>query len=155
MIRALAVAVLALVAVGVAGADHPGDRDEFKVVIGYDLEGTWCTNVLTYNGMEIPWYADTPAMVFVFKAGWCDLKTRWSRKTTGGKYVVRRGGEIDIFFETQSSVREEPLKGLYKIAGDSLTLCYRESGSCKERPVDFESKKGSGHYLLVLKRLKP
>ena len=45
-----------------------------------------------------------------------------------------------------------PLLGIYELDGDTLRTCYAPAG--KERPKDFECKKGSGHTLTVWKREK-
>ena len=45
-----------------------------------------------------------------------------------------------------------PLLGIYELDGDTLRTCYALAG--KERPKDFECKKGSGHTLTVWKREK-
>jgi uncharacterized protein (TIGR03067 family) len=42
------------------------------------------------------------------------------------------------------------LKGIYKVEGDKLTICY--GGFGKERPGEFASTAGSGAILTVLKR---
>jgi uncharacterized protein (TIGR03067 family) len=45
------------------------------------------------------------------------------------------------------------VKGIYKLDGDSLTICVAEPG--KERPKAFKTSEGSGHMLFVFKRAKP
>jgi uncharacterized protein (TIGR03067 family) len=47
---------------------------------------------------------------------------------------------------------DKELKGIYEIKGDSLKMCFAESG--KDRPTEFKSEADSGHILLVLKRKK-
>ena len=43
------------------------------------------------------------------------------------------------------------LLGIYKLDGDSLTLCWAKKGA---RPTEFASKEGSNHVLFVLRRIK-
>ena len=54
--------------------------------------------------------------------------------------------------ETSSDKGNETGNGIYKIEGDTATICVATFG--KERPKTFESKKGTGDVLTVLKRVK-
>jgi hypothetical protein len=45
--------VLALVAVGVAGADNAKDKDEGKAVVTFKLDGSWGTSRITYDGQTV------------------------------------------------------------------------------------------------------
>jgi uncharacterized protein (TIGR03067 family) len=44
--------------------------------------------------------------------------------------------------------------GIYRVVGDTLTLCYSRTGSAR-RPTAFESPEGSGINLIILKRARP
>lgn len=56
---------------------------------------------------------------------------------------------------TQTSEGENKGKttlSIYEIEGDTLKICSAEPG--KDRPAEFSSKSGSGHFLRVFKREK-
>ena len=46
-------------------------------------------------------------------------------------------------------------KGIYRLAGDSLTICDNAPNLDKERPTAFAAKAGSGDVLVTFKRAKP
>ena len=58
---------------------------------------------------------------------------------------------IDFTYE-DGPAKGTTLKGIYKIEGDTLTICY--GGFGKDRPTEFASKPGSGTILIVQKRAK-
>jgi uncharacterized protein (TIGR03067 family) len=58
---------------------------------------------------------------------------------------------LDLTF-TAGPDKDQSVRGIYQLAGDTLTLCFAEPG--KERPKELASKEGSGHLLFVFKRVK-
>jgi uncharacterized protein (TIGR03067 family) len=51
---------------------------------------------------------------------------------------------------TEGDLKGKSALGIFKLAGDTLTMCYVMPG--KERPTAFESQPQSGAFLLVWKR---
>ena len=59
--------------------------------------------------------------------------------------------EIDL--TPAAGVKRPPSLGIYKLAGDTLTICFdQEPGAA--RPKSFESPAGSAVLVLTLKRVK-
>ena len=58
--------------------------------------------------------------------------------------------QIDIEVLSNPGEGKASLLGIYKLEGDKLTICLGQ-----ERPTKFESAKGSGNSLFVLRRQKP
>ncbi len=91
------------------------------------------------------------------------------RVNAGGKYTVtpKDGKPIPGAFKvdatkkprTMDMMPEEgrykgkTLLGVYEVDGDTLKVCFAEPG--KDRPTEFISKAGSGHVLVLHKRVKP
>jgi uncharacterized protein (TIGR03067 family) len=46
-------------------------------------------------------------------------------------------------------------KGIYRLAGDTLTICDNAPNLDKGRPPAFQAKAGSGDVLITFKRAKP
>jgi uncharacterized protein (TIGR03067 family) len=85
---------------------------------------------------------------------------------TADRYKSERGGQVlfDSTYRTDAStspariemigtegdLKDKAALGIYKLEGDTLTMCYVMPG--KERPVAFESQPQSGAFLVVWKR---
>jgi uncharacterized protein (TIGR03067 family) len=63
----------------------------------------------------------------------------------------KKPAQYDITYE-DGPAKGTTLKGIYKIDGDTLTMC--SGGIGKDRPTEFASKAGSGTVLVVSKRVK-
>jgi uncharacterized protein (TIGR03067 family) len=63
---------------------------------------------------------------------------------------VKNPGHMDITHK-DGPAKGKTFKGIYKIDGDTFTMCF--SGPDKDRPTDFDCKPGSGTILVVHKRV--
>ncbi len=59
------------------------------------------------------------------------------------------------FKHTGGSQKGKTWQGIYKFAGEILTICDNAADIQKERPSGFDTKPGSGRVLVVFKRDKP
>ena len=59
--------------------------------------------------------------------------------------------QIDIT-PTDGDEKDKVIHGIYSLEKDELKICIARGD--KERPTEFESKEGSGHMLVTLKRAK-
>ena len=87
--------------------------------------------------------------------------------TEEGKYMVALGELKDLgklaldpsrkpaamdITGTKGPNKDKTVKAIYKIEGDTLTICYATGGDA--RPAKFESKPDSKQFLVVYKREK-
>jgi uncharacterized protein (TIGR03067 family) len=126
---------------------NPGDRvkEELK-----RLAGTWQTVLWEMDGKKAP-ERNRPHILVSDAEG-----NVWVQQD--GKVVL--AGSIRIDPAARPTVRDvtwtkgdnagKTVLGIYKIDGDTLTLCYALPG--KDRPTEFTSKAGSGLGLIVYQR---
>jgi uncharacterized protein (TIGR03067 family) len=131
-----------------------GDAKEEAVVKDLTaLKGTWRVVSATRDGNKL---TDEQIKNIRFTIG------------EGGQALVKNGEQI--LFE--GTIKIDPTKipktedaqtsegenkgkttlSIYEIEGDTLKICSAEPG--KDRPAEFSSKPGSGHFLRVFKREK-
>jgi uncharacterized protein (TIGR03067 family) len=150
--RVVAGAIWGLVAVGPVGADNPKNLDEFRADQTLKLEGEWGTNrVYRDDGgiFEAQLNSGLPFIVLAVEGNHFTLIV--GGKKRGGGFCSaydKESGEVDL--TTTTGVQ----KGIFHLDGEgTLILCLAEPG--KDRPTGFESKEGSGHVFLKLKKQKP
>ena len=144
----LAVAVLAL---GFAPAPFPkpprpdGAKEELK-----KLEGTWLVVRRTRQGSPVPQRGVTTVVIagdrlqFIVDGM---VRTEWTITLD----VTKTPRVFD-----RTKVGKPPgvvLRGIYRLEGDTLTLCYRQEGTAAQRPTDFDASK-PGAWLQVSTRKK-
>jgi uncharacterized protein (TIGR03067 family) len=114
------------------------------------LEGTWRVTSLVYQaGPELPrWeWVDFHGEVLT---GGVHL-----RRPDRGWYRVnpdKRPMWIDYARFLSGQKKGPVVRGIYRLRGDTLTLCFSRPGT--KRPRSFTARPGSGKTLLVLKRRK-
>ena len=117
---------------------------------GHKLEGDWTCTYAVVDGKPVP-----------------DSKVQILRLTlTSKRYTTQMGPEtlFDSTYTTdptkspkhiemvgtEGAMRGKSALGIYELDDDKLTICYTMPGN--PRPTEFESKLGSGAYLVTWKR---
>jgi uncharacterized protein (TIGR03067 family) len=140
--------LLMIAAVGAAaGAPRPKDKEERTPVD--PPAGEWSVEKIEEDGEVLR--SKNPAAV------------EWTARFTPNKWILsaRRSTIADqrVGYYQNGSVFEMDLspedpktmrKGIWKIDGDRLLLCYGAPGA--DRPTDFAAPKDSGRKLYTLKR---
>jgi uncharacterized protein (TIGR03067 family) len=65
--------------------------------------------------------------------------------------TLRNPRRIDVTF-TDSGKFATPLFGIWTVEGNVLQICFARSAHRVQRPAEFETKDGTGYFLVVLKR---
>lgn len=111
------------------------------------LLGEWVVESHIASGKPIP-IRDKPERVMITRDLWKvgkELKTESNLSLDPTKDPPH----IDVWVPTQGE--EARVRGIYKLDGDTLTVCYSLG---TERPTKLESLPKSGNWLITLKRVK-
>ena len=129
-----------MTAVSVGADDKPGKLDPAKLV------GDWAITESTKAGEKAD-KADgvvaTTKEKMTLKAG--DLTFVFGYKIDDKPAPM--GIDLDLL---EPEMFKSKAKGIVKLDGDKLTLCYHPMGG--DRPKGFESTKENGNYLFVMKK---
>jgi uncharacterized protein (TIGR03067 family) len=138
----------ALVSLGFAPAPVPkpikpdANKDDLK-----KLQGAWVRVHLTINGK--PRQAN------------CTITIRGDRlqfPVPSDAWLIHldpsKKPKVFDYKGATPSVKDIDYRGVYRIEGDTLTICMRQGGAEKDRPHDFDANK-QGLWLQVFKRKKP
>jgi uncharacterized protein (TIGR03067 family) len=114
------------------------------------ITGIWETQKAVVAGMEVP----IPPMAFEFTAdGQLNIRDPKRADVKQNMYKVdstKSPAELDWALRGKA---EQTLRGIYKIDGNTLTLCF-EDGFDGKRPDKFESLAGTKKMLWTLKRVE-
>ena len=141
---------LMLLAAGLlVAADKPEDANKKDLE---QMQGDWVADSMVIDGNRL---ADDEAQVrFRTVKGDTYAVTLYDKPLGKGTFTIdatKKPKTIDARPATADK-DAPPLLGIYEIDGDTYRTCFAPAG--KERPKDFECKKGSGHTLTVWKREK-
>jgi uncharacterized protein (TIGR03067 family) len=122
---------------------------------GADLVGEWVVETSIYGGRPRALAKNPLSYVFDADGTWTFHR---EGREIGNTRAYRHDPEADpptivLKYEPTEQDGAEAF-GIYKIDGDTLTLCYGRPGSTI-RPTVFASPEGSGINLVVLRRARP
>jgi uncharacterized protein (TIGR03067 family) len=116
------------------------------------MQGEWEFTAQTGEGIEVP--------ASLLKQTRLTIDGDTFRVTSGGE-VVQEGTQTIDSAQTPKAVdvtvtggndKGKKWLGIYKIDGDTVTLCFDPTG--KKRPTEFKAEKGSGYFMNVHTRIK-
>jgi uncharacterized protein (TIGR03067 family) len=140
-------ALLLGVAVTVAA---PGPKESPKKEAP-GIVGAWTLEKMEFGGMALP-VSDVGQLSLTFGAdGAVVARKNGQVEPDGGRfthYPKKSPAEIDLT-EGRAGGKDMTIKGIYKIDGETLTLCMTPMG---DRPTKFES--AGQTILMVFKRMK-
>jgi uncharacterized protein (TIGR03067 family) len=143
--------VCLVVGVGPTAADEKDDAVKKDLAA---LAGTWVPVSVEIDGRKLGDEELKGVAVTYGASG--KISVRRGDKVIGeGTFKIDPGKKPKAIDYKQTSEGEDKGKtalGIYEVEGDTLKLCTVPEG--KERPAEFSSKPGSGHYLRVYKREK-
>jgi len=134
-------------AVGAPGKESPA-KDPPSIV------GEWVGEKAVAGGKEQP--VPAGGITFTFTAdGKMTVKEGARDKTDTGAYKTdakKDPAEIDII--PPEDKKEPTVLGIYKVDGDTLTLCFARGKAGPARPSKFEAPEGTDAIVITLKRAK-
>jgi uncharacterized protein (TIGR03067 family) len=145
------VLVIGVLAGPLPGAGPAGDKAITKDRAAYT--GTWRVVSLEVDGNEVRDEYVKRVLVANRADGTGSIRLDGMEISQGTSRIdpTQRPKAID-FAPTLGAEQGPTSLGIYEIRGDTRRLCFAAAG--QERPREFATRPGSGHYLVVLKRQK-
>ena len=119
-----------------------------------NLQGTWAATKAERDGKAAD---DVVGNRLSFTGNRFRIQSRDGKPLYSGTVRVDPGAKpaaID-FEHTEGAQQGTAWKGIYRLDGDTLTVCDNAPNLDKARPAAFEAKSGSGYVLITFKRAKP
>jgi uncharacterized protein (TIGR03067 family) len=133
--------------IGAPGAKDPPSKNP-------PIVGEWVGEKAVAGGKEQP--VPAGGIHFTFMAdGKLVVKEGAKEKSDTGTYKTdpkKDPAEIDIISPEEK--KEPTVQGIFKVDGDTLTLCFGRGKAGPARPTKFEAPEGSDAIVITLKRVK-
>lgn len=139
-------ALLLLIAAASTGFDLPKE-DSFANSDQEKMQGTWNVEKIEVGGMKMP--ADQLKMKLAVRGDVMTATHDNRQHEEEMKFKLTPDADPPQIDMKSSRMNNKLTKGIYRLDGDTLTLCINDGG---ERPKKFASNQAGNTVLIVLKR---
>jgi uncharacterized protein (TIGR03067 family) len=137
--------LLAVIALSASGATNPQAAKELA-----KFQGAWDMQSLDQGGKSTP-ADEAKSLRLVLKGDHWEMQEA-GKKIGAGTFAINPQTKSIDRTDSEGKDAGKKFHGIYEISGDTLRTCWGPAG--KDRPATFETKKGDGRELDVLKRSK-
>jgi len=118
------------------------------------IVGEWVVESTTYAGRTRPYAGSQLRYVFTADGKWKIFRGEDQDGENQGYRTDSKATPWRIDLRSDATRTDvAPLHGIYKVEGDTLTLCYGREASAA-RPTAFAAPRGSDVIMYVLKQVK-
>jgi uncharacterized protein (TIGR03067 family) len=116
------------------------------------LQGKWVLKSAERGGkpVDLDKEEHVPKSI-TFKDGKVTIETQKGEQK--GSFKIGRAEKLGTLDLTHDEKKEQVIKGIYRLEGDTLTVCVNE-GKLSDRPTEFGAKEGSHQVVAVFTRDK-
>jgi uncharacterized protein (TIGR03067 family) len=125
------------------------DKDDAKKELER-FQGTWKIESVEMDEAKLDPKMFKDAQLVIMKDG--EFSFKEGDRVSKGTFKVDKSKKPNTIDITYTEGLKATFVGIYELDGDTFKVCLDPTG--KNRPTKFESKKGTGHVMEVLKREK-
>ena len=117
------------------------------------LQGAWIAKSMEVNGAPAPAKA-VERVQFTFEGDKLSIKGNFSDERVDECTYKVDGEKSPKHLDISHPKETKPIVGIYKVNGDTLTVCLRHASSNEGRPNEFVSKADSNLVLITFEKKK-
>jgi len=142
-------AMILFCSLGLSGAlaDSKDDADKKDLDL---MQGDWAVVEYVVDGVKLE--DDNAQSIFRTVKGNQYTVYLYEKPLSSGTIKLDAGRKPKHIDSLPDKMPDKSILGIYEIERDRMKVCYAAPG--KDRPTEFESKKGSGHTFVIWEREK-